>query len=202
MHRMAQVTAHKPAPSPAAHHGQPVKAAAPRMVMAHLRFLRMSPRKVRLVASAVQRMPAVTAIDYLKVMPKAAARPVSKLIASAVANAGHNFQIAKEDLVIQQVLVNQGPTLKRFRPRAFGRAGAIRKRSCHLSVTLMERAGAVRAQPPAKAKAAAEEVKTVTLGELRRGVGLGAESGKGKAEEAKAGAGKGFRRKLFQRKAG
>ncbi|MDD5110420.1 MAG: 50S ribosomal protein L22 [Patescibacteria group bacterium] len=199
---MAQVSAHKPAPSPAAPKGPAVTAAAPRTVLAHLRFLRMSPRKVRLVASAVQRMPAVTAIDYLKVMPKAAALPVSKLIASAVANASHNFQIAKEDLIIQQILVNQGPTLKRFRPRAFGRAGQIRKRSCHLSVTLMERAGAVRAQLPSKAKAASEEVKTVTLGELRRGVGLGSEAGKGKADETKGGAGKGFRRKLFQRKAG
>ena len=173
------------------------------MVMAHLRHFRMSPRKIRIVAEAVQRMPASAAVDYLKLMPQAPAKPLAKLIASAVANARHNFQIAANDLVISEILVNQGPTLKRWRPRAFGRAGMIRHRSSHISVKLMERPGAARAAVLAKKPVAGVAVKTVTLSELRRGVGLGdGKDQKDAGGDGKSGAVKGFRRKLFQRKAG
>lgn len=180
-----------------------VKVKTPRTVLAHLRFLRMSPRKVRLVAATVKHMPATAAVDYLKLMPQAGALPLSKLIASAVANANHNFQIASEDLVVQQILVNQGPTLKRFRPRAFGRAGEIRKRSSHISVTLVERAGAGRkiSARPKSAAPPSPDLKTVTMAELKRTVSEG-EQRKGQSSEAHGPAGKGFTRKLFQRKAG
>lgn len=191
--------------APTAAPARAVSPAAPkqRVVMAHLRHFRMSPRKIRVVAEAVQRMPAASAVDYLKLMPQAPAKPLAKLIASAVANARHNFQIAPNDLVISEILVNQGPTLKRWRPRAFGRAGMIRHRSSHISVKLMERPGAVRAAAPAKKPAAGEAVKTVTLSELRRGVGLGAEREGSKEKTAEtARGGKGFARKLFNRKAG
>jgi len=166
----------------------------------------MSPRKLRLVAQTVVRMPAKAAVDYLKLMPKAAAAPLAKLIASAIANASHNAQIAPQDLVIQQVLVNQGPTLKRFRPRAFGRAGMIRKRSSHVSVTLVEHSNAAGRAQAAKAQAAAalQPPKTVTLDELKRGLGKGTagEPGQSRGREAPRAAGKGFTRKLFQRKSG
>lgn len=163
----------------------------------------MSPRKLRLVAQSVVGMPAVAAIDYLKLMPKVAAQPVAKLVASAVANAGHNFQIAKEDLLIKEFLVNQGPTMKRFRPRAFGRAGMIRHRSSHLRLTLVERPGVIRRAVAAKL-AHVEPPKTVSLDELKRGLGGGSEAGLGKAGSGEATKGKsgGFRRKLFQRKSG
>ena len=178
-------------------------AASPRLVTAFLRNCRMSPRKMRVVAQTVVRQPAASAIDRLKMLRKAPAVPLAKLIASAVANASHNFQIAKEDLVVREILVNQGPTLKRWRPRAFGRAGMIRKRPSHITVILAERPGAARKPATAAAKPA-EPIKTVTLDELKRGMGDAAgEAGKdGKPGESGRSGGKGFTRKLFNRKAG
>lgn len=174
-----------------------------RLVTAHLRNFRMSPRKMRVVAQTVLRLPVVRALDHLKMMRRAPAAPLAKLIASAVANAGHNFQIAKDDLVIHEILVNQGPTLKRWRPRAFGRAGQIRKRSSHVTVRLVERPGATRkaAVMPA-VQATAEPLKTMTLDELKRSVGAVGEGAGEKGGETPKGKGGGFRRKLFQRKAG
>lgn len=108
-------------------------------VTAHLRNLRMSPRKVRLVADLVRGLPVGEADAQLAYLSRAAALPLRKLLASAVANAEHNAKLSRANLYVGQIAVNQGPTLKRFRPRAFGRAAAIRKRSCHVHVVLMER---------------------------------------------------------------
>lgn len=108
-------------------------------VTAHLSRLRMSPRKVRLVANLVRGMDVVEADAQLANLAKAAARPMRKLVASAVANAVHNFAFDAGNLFIENVLVDQGPTLKRFRARAFGRAATIRKRTSHITVVLGER---------------------------------------------------------------
>lgn len=121
---------------------------------AKLRFLRMSPRKVRLVADLVRGMNVDQAIGQLRFSPKLAARPVRKLIESAAANATQNHEMDRSLLFVQEIRVNDGPTLKRFRPRAHGRAGAIRKRSSHVYVTLAQREG--KAAP-----AMAEEKKPV-----------------------------------------
>ncbi len=189
-----------PAPTSTATRAAPVK--SPRAVVAHLRHFRMSPRKVRLVANAVGHMPARAAVDYLKVLRKDAARPLAKLIASAIANARHNFQLPPDDLVIEKITVNQGPTLKRYWPRAFGRAGMIRRRSCHVSLALVPRQA--RATPGVTGvAAAATELKTVSLSEVRRQSSPADHSGgTGKAGPTPAGGGKGFARKLFQRKSG
>lgn len=96
----------------------------------------MSPRKVRLVVDAVRGMDVGRALAQLSFMPKAAARPVRKLIESAVANAEHNFKMEREGLFVKAALVNQGPTLKRWRPRAMGSAAPILKRTCHVTVVL------------------------------------------------------------------
>lgn len=109
------------------------------VVDAQLNFLRMSPRKVRLVAAAVAGMDAPAAVDYLKLVHKLASRPLAKLIASAIANGEHNFGARADNLYIKRILVNQGPTLKRWQPKAYGRAGKIRKRSAHIRVELVER---------------------------------------------------------------
>ena len=177
--------------------------AAPRLVTAHLRNFRMSPRKMRVVAQTVARLPALQALHQLKIMRQAPAAPLAKLIASAVANARHNFQITQDDLVIHEILVNQGPTLKRWRPRAFGRAGLIRKRSSHLTVTLAERPGTLRPAilTPA-AQPTAEPLKTMTLDELKRGIGAAGAGAREEGGETRPGKGGGFRRKLFQRKSG
>ena len=101
-------------------------------------MLRMSPRKVRLVADLIRGMKAGEADTRLRFVPKAAALPVRKLLASAVANAGHNFKLQKEGLVVKSIFVNQGPTVKRFRARAMGRAAPIRKRTSHITIVLTE----------------------------------------------------------------
>lgn len=110
-------------------------------VKAHTRFLRMSPRKVRLVVDAVRGMAVEPALAQLTFMSRAAARPVKKLLESAVANATHNFKLDKEGLYIKSALVNQGPTLKRWRPRAMGSAAPIMKRTTHITIVLESKTG-------------------------------------------------------------
>ncbi len=105
---------------------------------AKLRYLRMSPRKVRLVADLVRGLPVTQALEQLKVCQKRAARPVAKLINSAIANAEHNQQLKKDNLFIKVIKVDQGPALKRWRARAMGRAAAIKKFTSHVSLILDE----------------------------------------------------------------
>ena len=106
--------------------------------LAKLRFLRMSPRKVRLVCDFIRGMDAEEAQSQLHFLKKKAAIPVLKLLNSAVANAENNFKLKKENLFIKKITVDEGPMLKRWRPRAFGRAGMIRKRSSHITIVLGE----------------------------------------------------------------
>lgn len=111
----------------------------PKQVKAYARFIRMSPRKVRLVADMVRNTPVEQALEQLQFSSKNAALPVAKLINSAIANAIHNFSLNKEDLYIKTLTVDGGPVLKRFKPRAQGRAGAIHKRTSHINIVLEER---------------------------------------------------------------
>ena len=106
---------------------------------AKLSYLRMSPRKVRLVADLVRNRPAEEALKTLRFTAKAASRPLKKLIESAVANAENNHGLDIDTLWVREVQVDEGPTLKRFRPRAQGRAFPIMKRTSHVSVVLEER---------------------------------------------------------------
>ncbi|MDO8584314.1 MAG: 50S ribosomal protein L22 [bacterium] len=107
-------------------------------VHASLRSLRMSPRKVRLVIDAVRGMRVEQAIIRLQFLKKDAALPVLKLLQSAIANADHNFHIAKETLFVKTITADGGPTLKRFRPRAFGRGAPIKKRTTHINLILAD----------------------------------------------------------------
>ena len=102
----------------------------------------MSPRKVRLVVDAVRGMAGAPALAQLTFMSRAAARPVKKLLESAIANAEHNFKLDREGLYIKSALVNQGPTLKRWRPRAMGSAAPILKRTSHVTLVLESKTGA------------------------------------------------------------
>lgn len=113
-------------------------------VKAYARHIRMSPRKVRLVADLVRGLDVGAALSQLKFYRKAAARPVMKLINSAVANAEHNFKLSSDALFIKKITVDGGPVLKRWRARAFGRAADIKKRTAHISVVLDERVGVVK----------------------------------------------------------
>ncbi len=105
-------------------------------VTAKLRFLRMGPRKVRLVADMIRGKKVSQALDVLSVLPKRAARPVLKLLNSAVANAKHNHELKMEDLKISQIYVDGGPVLKRSMPKAHGRATPIRERTSHINLVL------------------------------------------------------------------
>lgn len=96
----------------------------------------MSPRKVRLVVDMVRGMDVAPAIDQMKYLNKAAARPVRKLLESAVANAKHNNKIERDNLFVKAIMVNEGPTIKRWRQRAMGASAAIRKRTSHITVVL------------------------------------------------------------------
>jgi large subunit ribosomal protein L22 len=105
-------------------------------VHASLRHLRMAPRKVRLIVDAVRGLPVLAADTRLTFMPRAAALPVQKLLRSAMANAEHNFQLKKEDLMIKTITADGGPTIRRVRPRARGSAAPIRKRTTHVHIVL------------------------------------------------------------------
>lgn len=117
------------------------------------KYIRISPKKARLVADVVRGQNAVTALTTLKFMPKKAAGIIGKALNSAVANAVNNHGLAKEDLVISKLTVDQGPSLKRFRPRSKGMASPLLKRTSHIIVE-------VSGMPTKEAKKAVEtEVK-------------------------------------------
>ena len=102
------------------------------------KYLRVSPRKVRLNADLIRGKRVEEAINLLAHTPKAGARLISKVVQSALANARQDKSIDVDTLFVKTIYVNQGPTLKRFRPKPMGRAGKIRKRTCHVTVVLSE----------------------------------------------------------------
>jgi ribosomal protein L22 len=106
------------------------------VVRASARFLRSSPRKVRQVADQVRGMQIDDARALLQFSPKGAARDVQSVIDSAAANAENNHDLVADDLEIAEIFVDEGPTLRRWRARARGRATRIDRRTCHLSVAL------------------------------------------------------------------
>src|SRR5919108_115680 len=103
---------------------------------AQAKYVRTSARKARLVCDHIRGKDVSEARAILAFTPRGAAKPWSKLLESAVANAEHNHELVGEDLRIVDVHADEGPTLKRYRPRAMGRATRIRKRTSHLSITL------------------------------------------------------------------
>jgi large subunit ribosomal protein L22 len=108
--------------------------AATRSATARARYVRMSPMKVRRVVDLVRGMPVAQAVTALRFADLKAARPVAKLVESAAANAENNFDLDPSTLVISTITVDEGPTMKRFQPRAQGRAYRIRKRTSHIFV--------------------------------------------------------------------
>ena len=107
-----------------------------RRARATARYVRMTPMKCRRVIDLVRGMPVEQALDVLRFDTHAASDPIYKVVASAVANAVNNKQLDQRDLYIAQAYVDEGPTLKRFRPRAQGRAYRIRKRTSHITVVV------------------------------------------------------------------
>ena len=114
------------------------EAQAPQVVEATARFVRGSARKGRLVADLVRGKSVADAQAILAYSTRAAAVPVRKVLQSAIANADHNHGLDPPELRLVVVTVDEGPTIKRFRPRAQGRATPIMKRTCHITIGLAE----------------------------------------------------------------
>ncbi|HKT04159.1 MAG TPA: 50S ribosomal protein L22 [Rugosimonospora sp.] len=133
------------------------------------RYVRVSPTKARRVVNLVRGLPAKEALTVLQFAPQAASEPVYKVLASAIANAENNERLDPDSLLVSEAYVDEGPTLKRFRPRAQGRAYRIRKRTCHITIAVesVQVAGSNRPIRPggpvkkaAPAKAAQQEAAT------------------------------------------
>ncbi len=102
------------------------------------KYVRISPLKVRKIVGAVKGKPAETGLNILKFMPQKSAELVEKVLRSAIANADQNEDMDVDLLVVKNILVDQGPTLKRFRARARGRGSRILKRTSHITVIVAE----------------------------------------------------------------
>jgi len=111
--------------------------AAPPVVRAKARYVRVAPRKARLVADQVRGLHIEQALALLQFSPRGAAQDIQKLIESAAANAENNHDLVGDEMRISSITVDEGPTLRRFRPRALGRATPINKRTSHIAVALV-----------------------------------------------------------------
>jgi large subunit ribosomal protein L22 len=133
----------------------PVKNDAPALPgsRAVAKHVRISPNKARRVVNLVRGLPAKEALTVLQFAPQAASEQVYKVLASAIANAENNERLDPDALLVSEAFVDEGPTLKRFRPRAQGRAYRIRKRTCHITIAVE----AVQVARPAKKAAAAKK---------------------------------------------
>ncbi len=126
--------------------------------MARARYVRMSASKARRVVNLVRGLPTAEADAILRFAPQLAAEPVRKALLSAVANADHNDNLDRNALWVSEAYVDEGPTYKRIRPRAMGRAFRVRKRTCHITIVVAERpAAAAAAQGKAAAAATRKE---------------------------------------------
>ena len=101
-------------------------------------YVRIAPRKVQIVLDLIRNKPADEAMAILKYTPKAACEPLQKLLKSAMSNAENNFDMDVSRLYVAECTVSQGPTLKRIRPRAHGRAFRINKKTSHINLVLKE----------------------------------------------------------------
>ncbi|MDD5121050.1 MAG: 50S ribosomal protein L22 [Patescibacteria group bacterium] len=107
-------------------------------VRAIARHLRISPKKMRLVVDVVRNLSVTQAEDQLQFVPRRGSAFILKVLRSALANAEYNFNFKKDNLFIKKIIVNEGPALKRWMPKAFGRATPLKKRSSHLEIILAE----------------------------------------------------------------
>ncbi len=171
-------------------------------IKAKVKNLRMSPRKVRLVIDLIRNMPIDKALNQLRFINKKPAMAVSKLIKTALADAEHNFNLDKNNLKIKEIKADEGITMKRWMPKAFGRATVIRKRTCQISLILSEivdsgkkESRKVKAEDPVKLDEMAkkdEKIKDKKQIEKKQA----------KPETDDKGSGKGFASKVFHRKSG
>jgi large subunit ribosomal protein L22 len=134
-----------------------MSAVEPQEVRAAAKWVRITPRKARLVVEHIRGRTVPEARTVLAFTERAAAREIEKLLKSAVANAEANHNLIGDDLVVKAAFVDEGPMIKRWRARARGRAVRIRKRTCHITLTLVPSTTATVTRAPEEAEATAEE---------------------------------------------
>lgn len=190
-------------------------------IRAKAKFIRMAPRKVRLVADIARGKNVETALNQLKFVNKLAAKPIVKLINSGIAGAKHNYEIDEYNLYIKEIRVDEGPTLRRWMPKAFGRATPLRKRSSHINLILAEiketgkkEARKQKLEVPVKLDSRAKQDNGIALkqGEMEAGKKDEQEKGKEIFDPRSEGRGghtkiegkstKGFVNRVFRRKSG
>jgi large subunit ribosomal protein L22 len=130
-------------------------------VQAIAKYVKRTPRKARLVADSVKGLKVGDALAYLEFSPKHAAIDVAKVIKSAAANAEHNFNLNREELVVKQLLIDEGPTMKRLRFRSRGMASQYFRRTCHITAVVED-------QPVVEAKPARRRAASTTTTTPRR----------------------------------
>jgi large subunit ribosomal protein L22 len=162
-------------------------------VRAQLKSLRISPRKVRLVSGLIKGLDAANAAFQLEHIIKRSSRPMLKLLNSAVANAKNNFKLAKENLYVKDIVVDEGTKLKRFKPKGFGMASPIEKKTSHITVVLEEKV-------PGLKTTGAKEEKTEKTEKIENKTKITAKP-EIKKEIKKKGLLGGIGRKFFRRKA-
>lgn len=185
-------------------------------------YIKISPRKVRLVADLVRGKQVQPALDQLQFSTKRAARPVGKLIKSAVANATNNFELAENNLYIKEIKVDDGPVMKRWLPRAHGRATILRKKMSNIKIILGEvkdtgvkLAKKQKLEAPVKLgerKKEDEGLKVADKDQVLKEEQTGADQeqgqeildprGEGRGKNTRIEGGKGFTKKVFRRKSG
>lgn len=178
-------------------------------VTANLKNLRISPRKVRLVANSIVGMDVNDALSHLKHIVKKTSTPLEKLLKSSLANAENNFGLDRENMFVKKILVGEGTRLKRWLPRAQGRATLILKRTSHIKLELEERIEGKnrkskqqlekerKKRESEKEEMLKKEAEASEKAEKEKKVSKGVLSEK---ESAKKGQEKGFLKKVFQRK--
>ena len=177
-------------------------------ITAQLNNLRISPRKVRLVARAVRGMNAIVAKYQLEYIIKKSSKPISRLLDSALANAHNNFNLLKDNLFIKDIVVNEGPKLKRFRPKGFGMASPIEKKTSRVKIVLEEKVRGLKANQESRVSihetereaAIQESEKPIIDNKIKPEVKKSPPAGGGKKSGA-FGKMSGLGRKFFRRKA-
>jgi large subunit ribosomal protein L22 len=129
------------------------------------KFVRLSPKKARDVAREIQGLPVSNALDILTFTPKKAAFLIGKTLKTAIADAENNFSLDTNTLTIKEAVIGAGPTMRRFMPRAKGSAGAIIKRTSHISITLVGAPPEKKKRAPKKAAAKADKAPETATAE-------------------------------------
>lgn len=189
-------------------------------IKAKAKHIKASPRKVRLVVDVIRGLRVDQAIDQLTFVQKKATGSIEKLVKSAIANALNNFELKEDNLFVKEIRVDEGPTMKRWQPRARGRACPIRKRTSHVSIVLGElvdsgeaKAKKQKIDAPIKLGAKAPEAEGVKIKSTKKVEKVDTEEqgkkivdprgeGKGKNTKIEGKSSKAFGGKMFRRKAG